>query len=288
MNPQTPVWFIELYSQGVTHHYQSMGFTLKNTTLPPVRIEGKKMYFMIAGVGDAEEDVKRGDVAVPMNAGREKVEVTTTKDRAFDEIYEDDLTQMTVNERQVYEKTASGALGRTHDRKIIKALKAGATKEVGAYADPLKLEYLLQARQMLNTDDVPTEDGELFFACDSVSFEVLMTYKQISNSEYTGPALPYTKAGNAVTWRGIHIFQVSDSILRTGDNANEATCLLWHKSAIGFGTTQDVTTTPQWDNRKDCWTMNMRMRNGCKVLLPKGVVKVKAKFTTASITLAAA
>jgi len=288
MNPQTPQWFVEQYRDGVIHHYQSAGFTLKNCTMPPVQIDGKKMYFMIAGAGDAEEDVQRGDVAAPMNAGREKVEVTTTKDRAFDEIYEDDLTQMTVPEQQVYHRTASSALGRTHDKKIIKALKAGATKEVGAYADPLKLEYLLQAKQQLDTDDVNTEEAQIFVALDSVSFAVIMTYKQVSSSDYTGPSLPYTKAGNAVTWRGMHIFQMSDKILRTGDSANEATCLMWHRDAIGFGTTQGLTTTIVWDNRKDCWTANMRMRNGCKVLLPKGVVKIKAKFTVASITLAAA
>lgn len=282
---EAPNWYVQQWQDGALHKYQSKGFTLKNVTTSPVRITGEKMHFMIAGVGEAEEDVSTGDDARPMNPGRSKITVDTKKSRAFDEVFEDDLDQMSVDEHQVTQDSSAMALGRVHDKTIVRALRDTTTTALGAYATAFGLELLLKGSQALQAADIPWEAGQIFCAVDSVAWNRLLTYKEFSSSDWVGPALPYVQGNLAKTWNGINVFQLSDAILREKDNALESTCLIWHKSAIGFGYTRQLTGNVVWDNRKDCWTHNMRMRIGSKLLLPEGAIKLRAKYDPADITI---
>ncbi len=286
MAQDAPNWYIEQWKRGAHHKYQNNGFTLKNTVMPPVKMDGTKLYFLVAGTGEAEEDVQRGDQAVPMNQPRERIEVSTKKSRAFDEVYEDDLDQMSEPEMQITEQTSAKALGRVHDRTIINALDADATEEVGAYTTPIDLEILIKAKQKLMAADVDITQGDIFCPVDSVSWSVLTTYKQFVSSDYVGPDLPYTKAGTAKTWNGIHVFHASDSLFPLA-NTTELDTFMYHRHSTGFGTVRDMSGNVQWDNRKDCWTHNMRMRIGCKVILPEGIVRIKGDYDPAHISVTA-
>lgn len=285
MSDTAPNHYVEQWKSEALHQYQSVGFKLRNTTTPPEKITGEKMHFPIFGVGDAEEDVQRGDEARPINANDTTIPVDTKKSRAFEEVYEDDLDQMTVNRQQAVAKRSAMALGRVHDKTIVRALKLTTTTAVGAYADLMTVQTALKARQALIAEDVGVEDGDVFFAVDSVSWTQLLGDKRFANADYQGPDLPYTKAGLAKTTMGIHFFQLSDKTLRVGDSANQATCLMWHRNAIGFGYVRQLTGSVAWDNRKDCWTHNMRMRIGSSILLPQGVVPVRAKYVPTDISL---
>lgn len=285
MSQTAPNHYVQQWRAQALHHYQSKGFKLRNTTTPPEKITGEKMWFPIFGVGDAEEDVQRGDEARPINANDTTVAVDTKKSRAFEEVHEDDLDQMTVNRQQAVAQRASMALGRVHDKTIVRALKATTTPYVGSFSDLMSVQTLLKARQVLNAADVGVEDGNVFAAVDSVSWTMLLGDKRFANADYVGPDLPYTKAGLAKTIFGIHVFQLSDTTLRTGDSANQATNLMWDRNAIGFGYVRELTGSVDWDNRKDCWTHNMRMRIGSKVLLDAGVVPIRAKYVPGDIVL---
>lgn len=285
MSATAPNHYVEQWKASALHEYQHGGFALRNVTMPPEKIVGTKMHFPIFGVGEAEEDVKRGDVARPINANDTTKEIETTKDRAFEEVYEDDLDQMTVARQQNVAKRCAMALGRVHDKKIIRALKTTTTTYVGAFADLMSVNTLVKGKQRLMANKVPVSDGQVFCGVDSVSWSMLIGDKRIANADYVGPDLPLVKGNLAKSWNGIHIFALDDDILRVGDSANEATCLMWHRSAIGFGYVRQLTGNVDWDNRKDCWTHNMRMRNGSDLLLPAGVVPMRAKYVAADISL---
>jgi len=289
MSQNAPNWYVQQWKDGVLHNYQSKGFTLKNTTTSPVKIVGDKLYFLKAGQGYAEEGVQRGDTAVPYNADRDKIELTTKKSRAFYEVYEDDLDQMTADERQADQEEGANALGRVHDRTIVGAIRATANT-VGSYATGGSLGLLLQGKQLLMANDVPVADGGVFCAVDSVTWSLLLAYEQFTNSQWVGPSMPFVDGAIAKSWNGIHVFQLSDKTLRmqgtaSADGATQATCLMWHKSAIGFGNVRALTGSVAWDNRKDCWTHNMRMRIGSKLLLGEGAVTLKAKYDATLIAL---
>lgn len=285
MSQTAPNHYVEQWKTTALHEYQSGGFALRNTTTPPEKIVGKEMHFPVFGIVEAEEDVQRGDEAKPANANDTTVEVTTKKSRAFEEVFEDDLDQMTVARQQAVAKRSAMALGRVHDKTIVRALRADVTQNVGDYANLMTVTTLVQAKQMLMTADVEVQDGNVFCAVDSVSWSMLIGDKRIANADYVGPDLPFVKGNLAKSWNGIHIFALSDKTLRTGDAADQATCLMWHRNAVGFGYVRELTGTVAWDNRKDCWTHNMRMRIGSKVLLPLGGVKLKAKYVASAISL---
>ncbi len=285
MSQNAPNHYVQQWRATALHVYQSSGFALRNTTTPPEKITGEKMHFPIFGIGDAEEDVKRGDEAKPFNANDTTVPVDTKKSRAFEEVYEDDLDQMTVARQQSVSMRSAKALGRVHDKTIVRALRATTTTEVGAFTDLMSVNTLVKGKQVLMANDVEVQDGNVFCAVDSVSWAMLIGDKRIANADYVGPDLPFVKGNLAKTWNGIHIFALSDKTLREKDAANQATCLMWHRSAIGFGYVRQLTGNVEWDNRKDCWTHNMRMRIGSKILLNEGVVPLRAKYVPADISL---
>ncbi|MEO9984528.1 MAG: phage capsid protein [Nitratireductor sp.] len=285
MSDTAPNHYVQQWRATALHEYQSKGFTLKNTTTPPEKITGEKMHFPIFGVGDAEEDVKRGDTAKPINADDTTVAVETKKSRAFEEVYEDDLDQMTVNRQQAVSMRSAMALGRVHDKTIVRALRASTTTPVGDFSTLMSVTALVKAKQALMAADVEVQDGNVFCAVDSVSWSMLIGDKRIANADYVGPDLPLVKGNLAKSWNGIHIFSISDKTLREKDAANQATCLMWHRNAVGFGFVRQLTGNVVWDNRKDCWTHNMRMRIGSKILLHEGVVPIRAKYVPGDIVL---
>lgn len=285
MSQTAPAHYVEQWKSSALHEYQAGGFKLRNTTTAPEKITGKVMHFPIFGVVEAEEDVQRGDEATPSNANDTTVEVDTKKSRAFEEVYEDDLDQMTVNRQQAVAIRSAKALGRVHDRTIVRALKATTTPFVGAYGSLMTFDTMIKAKQSLMAAEVEVDDGNIFFAVDSVSWSQLIGDKRIANADYQGPDLPMTKGALAKTVHGIHLFHLSDSIIRTGNAGTDVTCMMWHRHSIGFGYVRELTGTVAWDNRKDCWTHNMRMRIGSKLLLPAGAVPVRALYNPASISL---
>lgn len=284
MSLVAPSWYVEQWKDTALDVYQANGFALRNTTTPPVKIDGKNMHFPIAGTVGAEEDVQTGDVAVPQGAADSEVIITTKKSRCFTEVYEDDLDQLSVDQRQINSRRSARALGRVHDKTIITGLRA-ATQSVGAYATAFDLGLILQAAQTLQAADVDWMDNEFFCALDSVSWNRAIGFKHFNNSDYVGPDIPFAKKGLAKTWNGIHVFQMSDSILRASDAGGQATSLMWARSAVGFGYVRQLTGTVDWDNRKDCWTHNLRMRIGSKILLDAGVCQLKVKYLPADVVI---
>jgi hypothetical protein len=285
MSKEAPAWYVNQYMHGAFAAYQSKGFTLGKTVQAPVKVDGDQLHFFKYGEVTAERNVQRGDKAKPMNGGREKIILTTEKMRAFDEVYEDDLDQMSIDEQQVVYQQGAMALGRASDSQIVTEVRE-TTKEIGDYSAAMGLDALLRASQQLQSEDVPFEPGKIFCAVDSVSWNRLLTYKEFTSQDYVGPQLPLLDGGLAKTWNNIHVMQISDKTLRELDAANQATCLMWSQDSVGFGWSRKLTGTVAWDNRADCWTHNMRLRTGPKLLQPKGALKIKVKYDPADIVLA--
>ena len=285
MSISAPNHYVQEYNTRALHVYQAGGFSLRNTTTPPEKITGEKMWFMIYGAIAAEEDVKRGDEAKPINGNDTRIDVDTKKSRAFVEVYEDDLDQMTVDRKAAEAMRSATALGRTHDMTVVRALNA-ATEVVGSYASLMTVQALVQGKQKLMQKNViQGPDRSVFCAVDSVSWAQLTGDKRVASKDYNGPSMPYIDGNLAFSWNGMHVFCLADDILREKDAALQATCLMWHRSSIGFGYVRQLTTNVDWDNRKECWTHNMRMRIGSKLLLPEGVVKVRALYDPTAISI---
>ncbi len=276
MSVFAPAWYVEKYRRQVLHKFQSAGNKTMGTTTGPDRIEGKKMHFPIAGVGEAHE-MKQGSDLKPMNAPRSTQEIEPKAWQAPDYVYQVDLDRMTANEVDATIRTGAMALGRRYDRVVIGACAAATIpNEVGDYANPWTLQLALEACDALQDQDVPW-DGNIFCPLPSRAWNQMMTYKQFTNSDYVGPMdLPFTKATDRKTWNGVHWYIMENKALPlSGTNRD---FFIWHRSAVGSGFNGDsLNVRITWENIKTAWLINQWIDIGATVLLPEGVVKCKMK-----------
>ncbi len=287
MEPQIANWYVKQWLASAFHVYQSKGFTLKNTVMPPIKVMGEQLYFRKVGKLIASESVQPGDVAEVLNLERTNIALSTSKSQAFTEVNEDDMDLTQLNLPQINAEAASMALGRVHDKLIIDTMEATAgIAEVGAFADGLTPFTLLQAKQKLMAANVPTSGGDIFAAVDSISWAVLSTFKEFNTQEWTGPNLVYVNGSLARSWNGIHVFAIDDALLPRA-NTTEQKCFMWHRPAIGFGTLYEMKGTVQWNNYKSCWSHNLRQRYGATALQKEGIVRMKCKYDATEIAPAA-
>jgi hypothetical protein len=280
MSTEAPTWYVEQYKAGVLYQFQSDAHVLRGTYMPPAKIDGKTLYFPIAGKGTATEMVIGAD-AKPMNAGRTRKSVTTKAYQAYELINEVDLERMSTNEKEVAQRQAAMALGRRHDKVVYDAVHGGA----GTYGTvrgnaggAWTLGDALQAATDLFKKDVP-EDGRAFCGLPQQAFSQMMTYEEFNNSQWVGGDMPFAKVRRAKAWAGVNWFTLPEELFPTA--ANVTTFYLWHFNSIGAGYNgQELNTRISWENSKTAWAANNWMDLGATVLLPEGVVQCQYLSTS--------
>lgn len=281
MSQQAQNWFVEQYNDRVAHVYQASGNLLRGTVSAAGSIRGTKAYFMVAGKGTARKKV-RGQPAVPMNAGRTRKELILETWEAFDEVYEYDLSRLSVDEREAISVQGAKALGRATDLEIMtKAYGVAPTAgnrflDLGATA--FSAAYAITACQRLQQADVPW-DGDVFCPLPSLPWNQLLANRIFNNADYTGPELSFLKATTAKSWNGVHWFLAPDEYF-TSVAANTVDVMMWHKSALGWANNKDVTSVWQWDNRAGCWTVRMENEGAAGELLEGGLVRMRIPTNT--------
>lgn len=282
MSTEAPNWYVERYKADVIYQFQAAGHVLRGTYMPPAKIEGKTLYFPIAGKGDATEMPENISDLKPMNAGRDKKSVTTKAYQAAEYIREIDLNRMSVNERAVAQKQAADALGRRADKVVYGALQAGT----GTYGTvrgnaggAWTLGDALQVATDLFKKDVP-EDGRAYCGVPQQAWSQMMTYEEFNNSQWVAGDLPFQKVRRAKFWAGINWFTLPEELFIT--TANVTKFYAWHFNALGAGYNgEEMATRVTWENPKTAWLHNSWMDIGATVLLPEGIVECQYLSTSA-------
>lgn len=279
MSNEAPIWFQEQWARNVIHAYQSRGYLTKGMTTPPVRVEGKKMHFPIAGKGVAQ-DYTRGDKVKVMNATRGEVLLDAKEWDAADYCYTWDLERMAASEMDATTETASMALGRKHDEvlfDLFRGLALPANQVVGAYADaalpgPTKI---LQARRELVKADVPTEDGRIYCGLPPLVFDDMMRYQVFANSQWVGGDMPFAKNTRMKTWQQVHFFELPE-FLHTRPAANQGRFWMWHASTVGSGYTgQPLKTEWQWQLEYKRWYYQSTLAAGVCIIQQPGIMEFR-------------
>jgi hypothetical protein len=279
MSADAPNWFVEQYNSNVAHKYQSRGFLLRGTVMPEGRITGTKAYFPISGKGTARKKV-RGQEAVPMNPSRGFTEADLVTWEAFDEVYSYDLSRLTVNERDALAFSGSNALGRATDAEIIDLFDDNIPDTVGAQmigdgTDDLDLDAVMAMCQLGQAQEWPW-DGNAFMPMPSLLWGQFISYKQVSNADYTGPDLPFVKATSAKTFNGVNFFLAPDSLFPV-PAANKVDLFLYHRTGWGWANNSDVQSIWDWDNRKGCWTVRMECEGAAAPIVVEGGIRGRFK-----------
>lgn len=275
MTQEADNWFVQQYNSRVMHKYQSQGFILRGLVSPVGEIRGTKAYFPISGRGTARRKV-RGQAAVPMNPTRTMVEADLVTWEAFDEVWKYDLSRMTANEQEAIVETGGMALGRATDEELIAKFHATApTSGTTQFKDhgtvDFSASYAMELCQLAQALEW-SWDGNAFCGLPSLLWNQLLSAKQVSSSDYTGPDLPFVKATSAKTWNGVNWFLAPDSWFPV-PAANKVDVFLWHRNAFGWANNETLSSIWQWDNRMGCWTIRMESEGAAAALLAEGIVR---------------
>ncbi len=241
-------WFQQNWINSIKHAYENMGYTFKNFVTPPVKVDGTKMIFPIAGFGKASK-YTRGDKVQVMNVAGGQVEVDTeTFDAAAFEYVQDraDLGMLAEATKDLISKQQSGALGRQHDESIILAIhkhKGKYGEVIGSFDEPWSLDKNMQVRRRLRANNVPL-DGQINAFMPSTAFLQCMGYKQFTEQGYQGPRYPLIGTAAPQTFLNINWHELPDDVFQhmaveNSSNADGAkngfTWYIWHKMAVGSG-----------------------------------------------------
>lgn len=280
-------WFVSQYRDRVTHIYQQRGGRLRGTVTPAGRIEGEKAWFWLAGKTKAYKKV-RNQRNTPQGAPRKKFSVDLATFKSFDEIEEYDLDRMNVDEKEVVYTSGAFALGRATDIELYEVMKASHTVfdtgldfSSGAFsaANALTLCAALQ-------DDKVPWDGQVYCGLPSLQWNQLLANKVVNSSDHVGAnMLPFATATDSRFWNGVNWFlnvEEDAADFYPVPASNKQDCFIWHKSAMGWANNSDLQTRILWDNREDCWTVNMDCKGAATVMQEgKGIKRFKTSSNSA-------
>lgn len=274
MSIDVPAWFQQEFQSDVHFAYQRKGARLRNTVRTKKNVRAEKTHFNLAstvGVGD-----KARGANVPVISG-ERSRVPCDLHAKFGGDYVEDLDEImsSVEEKRVIAESFAWAHGRHSDDLIITQLNR-ARQTVGTHATGLTKGLIQEALATLNAAEVP-DDGQRTVLVTPRAWEELLNIEAFANADYIGEkALPWLGGSEAKRWRNCLW------LLHTGlpTTATQATCLLYHKTAVGHAIGKELTSTWSWENAKSAWFLNTRMLQGAALIDEKGVVKLKVKNDT--------
>lgn len=259
--------FIKHFEADVHNAYQQQGSKLQSTVRSKNNIKGASTTFQVIGKATAATKTRNAQISTSA-VTHEPVECSLTD--YYSGQWVDSLDELKVghDERKALATAGAYALGRKTDELIINALK-GATQTVGSGV--LTKARILEAFTMLNNNDVP-DDGERYALLSPEAWNQLMGIEEFSNANYVGEAYPYLTGSETRKWMGIvwimHTGLPADTTNKTHD------CFIYHKSAVGHASGQDIKTDITWHGDYAAHFVNNMMSQGACLIDKKGVVKL--------------
>lgn len=262
--------FIKQYEADVHIAYQQNGSKLNHTVRTKNNVRGKSTTFQKVGKGVASQKARHGMVPV-MNIDHTPVECELQDFYAGDWVDSLDEIKTNIDERRIAARAGAYALGRKTDELIVDALKQTPIAE-GDYTKALSKAALLAAFARLNSENVP-DDGQRFGVVGPLQWNALLNIEEFSNSDYAGDSLPYLKGTESRKWLGIVW------IMHTGlpIDGTSRDCFIYHKTAVGHASGQDVKTDITWHGDHASHFINNMMSQGACLIDGTGIVKIKCK-----------
>jgi len=263
--------FVEEFDASVKLAYQRQGSLLRNTCRRKNNVMATKNYFQKLGKGNATAKGRNG-IIPPMNPSHTRVYFTLADRYAAD--YVDDLDDMKINidEKTALKDTAVYALGRETDDQIITVLDNTSIYS-GANTDGLTKDKVKEALfdKLYQTGDVP-DDGQTVCTIGWHQWSELMDIPEFKSADYIGPGqLPWIGNHSAKKWLNVLWIPHSGLTLDTSVRM----CHMYHKTAIGHGSGQDIKTSIAFIDEKDSWFVSAKMSMGACVIDTAGIVTLR-------------
>lgn len=259
--------FIKHFEAEVHNAYQQQGSKLQSTVRSKNGVKGASTTFQVIGTAVAGTKTRNAQIATS-DVSHAPVECTLTDYYSGQWIDSLDEMKLGHDERKAMAQVGAYALGRKTDDLIIEALNK-ATQTVGAASEGLTKERIMDAFTLLNKNDVP-DDGERYGLLSPDAWNQLMSIEEFSNANYVGDAYPFLTGSETRKWMGI--VWIMHTGLPTTDNAD--TCFIYHKTAVGHASGQDIKTDITWHGDYAAHFVNNMMSQGACLIDDKGVIKM--------------
>lgn len=288
MTIEVSAHYKQQWKDGVTLRLQGRGFQLKGTVMPPVKIEGEKIYFLRSGTLNTTPWGGKGHAVVRQNSSDDKIEVTSSEWDSAYELYDRDKWMGVPAEEQTRQKQAANAIGTRADSIIYEKIMAAAIPPgniIGDYTKGLDPYMLKQAEAILYNNFTPM-DGGIYLPIPSTQFQRLTTYKVFQNSEWVGVTdNPRIKVSQGRTYGEINCFQGEKDLFTpyiTNAGAN-LRVRVWHKECVGAGHIAPSEMRAEWKREGDYkrWLVMHTLDGGAEVIEPNGIVEFRLLATAA-------
>lgn len=280
MSTTVDVAFTKQYEREVHEAYQRMGSKLRPWVRTRSVVNAKDVTFQIVGKGSAGTK-GRHSLVPTMNQTHTNVTATMQDYYAADWCDKLDELKTNIDERQVIANGAAAVLGRTTDQLIINALDGAATntQTMSTASAAAFHATVLTAIKKLNARDVP-DDGQRYAAVSPTFWSWLMLVKEFVSADWVGSdSLPFKQPSTQMkSWAGF-VWMVHPGL--TGVDTSTAVSHLFHRSAVGLGTNQDISTDITWHGDRAAHFISCMMSMGAVLIDGEGTVKMTLDETAA-------
>jgi len=274
MSQQVSNVFIDSFDSEVKLAYQGTK-SLRETVRVKTGVVGSTHRFPTAGAGVATQH-NRGNDVVAMNASRDKVTATLSDWDAFD--YEDimDIEKINFDDKKIIAESTAKAIGRREDQLIIDALEAAIVggNTVGNGAAAFSLTLVASAAQMLDENNVPSEDRYLIYTPKQK--EQFLSSTTVTSSDFN--TVKALVAGDIDTFYGFKFITIG-SRTEGGLPRNagvEQYAFAYHKQAVGLAIGKDMKTMVDWIAEKLAWQIGCVYSAGAVVIDADGMVAINS------------
>jgi hypothetical protein len=274
MSTTIPTAFIDAFSAETKLAYQRMGAKLRPAVRTVTNIGASTYRFPTLGKGVANTKGRAADVT-PMNLLHGNATATLV-DRYAPE-YADNLDLFKTNQdvRRDYAESAAAAIGRAEDELITTAWNAAPGDTVVHAGVSLTKDKILEAAEILNTNDVPMDASERFFIIGPSQNTGLLSIEEAVRIDFaTGKMLVDGKPTN--TWMGFTwIVHTGLPVVSSGPTIRN--CFAVHRRAAGLAIGKDVASSIDWVAQKQSYLVLACMSMGAVAIDSDGIVAIECQ-----------
>ena len=267
--------FVQLFDAEVKQAYQAQR-ALAGVVRERTNVEGSQVKFPKIGKGTATIRVPQTDVT-PLNVSYSQVTATMSDYIAAE--YSDIFSQQKINfdERRELVQVVSGAIGRRMDQLVIDALSGSGTSltvatTVGGAGTNMNLAKLLEAKELLDTGNVPAQDRCMLIHASGLA--ALLDDTKIASSDYA--AVKALVQGQLDTFLGFKFITIGDRDEGGLPKPSTRTCFAFHKDAVGMGIGMNQKTEINYVAEKTSFLVASMFSAGAVAIDDEGIVKISA------------
>lgn len=241
--------FVEQYKSNVFHLAQQKGSRLRDAVRTET-VVGKSHFFERIGTAAAQKRTSRHSDTPRMDTPHSRRKVTMDDYDWADLIDNEDKVRMLISPQSEYAMAGAWAMGRAMDDSIIAAATGNAfggvsggttvalpaAQKVAAASGGLTLDKLIEAKEILDGNDVDPDEARYLIAT-SKQMSDLLALEKVTSSDYA--SIKALVQGEINTYLGFNFIRTE----RLGlDGSSNRQVLAFTQSGIGLAVGSDVST----------------------------------------------